>query len=364
MRLRLFSPIYVFLLLLTWSQKSFAQPNTGYVDLSQVDLTIIHGDPSDNFSGSPLVLEFWTSWCEPCLDAVPHLNELALEFPEITFISINSHDSRERAEKIMKKAGIETIVALDVEKNLYNTLGIEVIPTAVLISGNQKVEWMGGPGLLTSTVLKDYIVTGIIDVKPASEFMFSINISEAKDRSTSTVMFSPHEDLGFTFTNKTLKTIIFQVLRFMGVQDWEVQFQGPLPLEPHLDVSFRGNQTIFSSDEIYWVFLEHMAQLNSFTIDTIAEMRTVYYLEQISQVKLNPKSKSNGISIDNLIGELQDNVGIGNVVLGTSVQIDSVHQKDYENIQSLYELNAALKESGIRLSERVEERPIYHVTFH
>jgi thiol-disulfide isomerase/thioredoxin len=28
-----------------------------------------------------IVLEFWATWCKPCLEAVPHLNELRAQVP-------------------------------------------------------------------------------------------------------------------------------------------------------------------------------------------------------------------------------------------------------------------------------------------
>lgn len=32
--------------------------------------------------GKAVVLEFWATWCGPCIEAIPHLNELADEFKE------------------------------------------------------------------------------------------------------------------------------------------------------------------------------------------------------------------------------------------------------------------------------------------
>ena len=43
-----------------------------------------------NFDDKFKVLEFWATWCRACLEAIPHLNELASEFennPNLVFLA-------------------------------------------------------------------------------------------------------------------------------------------------------------------------------------------------------------------------------------------------------------------------------------
>ena len=57
--------------------------------------TLLKG-PTDNdlsweaLKGQATVLEFWATWCGPCVAAIPHFNELAEEFSDqpIRFLSI------------------------------------------------------------------------------------------------------------------------------------------------------------------------------------------------------------------------------------------------------------------------------------
>ena len=43
-----------------------------------------------DFHGQVVVLDFWATWCSPCIESVPHLNALVIEFEDkpVKFVSI------------------------------------------------------------------------------------------------------------------------------------------------------------------------------------------------------------------------------------------------------------------------------------
>jgi thiol-disulfide isomerase/thioredoxin len=73
------------------TQIAAAQPLTvGQAAPKLVIGTIEQGRVEEKPGSRATVLEFWATWCPPCREAIPHLNELAEQFKDspIDFISL------------------------------------------------------------------------------------------------------------------------------------------------------------------------------------------------------------------------------------------------------------------------------------
>src|SRR5690606_30078227 len=71
--------------------------------------------PSDSsYSKKIKVLEFWATWCKPCLKAIPHMNSLQESFADsnIVFFSI-THQTSKDVKTTLEKYNFETIVVSD-----------------------------------------------------------------------------------------------------------------------------------------------------------------------------------------------------------------------------------------------------------
>ena len=63
---------------------------------------------NDSLKDKVVVINVWASWCKPCLDEIPDLNELVEEYKseDIVFIALNRENEEEEREK-MEEKGIE-----------------------------------------------------------------------------------------------------------------------------------------------------------------------------------------------------------------------------------------------------------------
>lgn len=64
----------------------------------------LKGEPVADFEmGKLYVIEFWATWCPPCVDSIPHLSKLQKEYPQITFVGVAVYDEREEVESFLKE---------------------------------------------------------------------------------------------------------------------------------------------------------------------------------------------------------------------------------------------------------------------
>ncbi len=124
--------------------------------------------PADtNFIKKFKVLEFWVTWCRPCLAAVPHLNKLQKKFKEdnIVFFSVTYEDPS-KTNATMDRVRFETIVVSDQTKTIHRDLRIEYkgqmwLPRTVLLDPENRIVWFGSPKDLTVKLLERFLAGSV-----------------------------------------------------------------------------------------------------------------------------------------------------------------------------------------------------------
>ena len=99
-----------------------------------------------DFAGQPLVINFWASWCPPCVREMPEI-ELVYQSlrNQIAFLGINVTDEREDALDLMGQTGVSYLQAADPEGVIQLRLGAVVMPTTLFVSPEGEVldRWQG-----------------------------------------------------------------------------------------------------------------------------------------------------------------------------------------------------------------------------
>ena len=101
-----------------------------------------------NFGGKLLVLNFWATWCPPCVEEMPSLNEFASQMKSEGVVVLGvSIDKNEKAYKtFVQRAGLSFETALDKEANIATDYGTFKWPETYIIDPSGKVvDKMIGP---------------------------------------------------------------------------------------------------------------------------------------------------------------------------------------------------------------------------
>jgi cytochrome c biogenesis protein CcmG, thiol:disulfide interchange protein DsbE len=119
---------------------------TGMVDLKGLRLQDLNGDTValDSYLGKgPLILDFWATWCKPCLASLPELNTLYTDLASrgLQVVGINEDGQRNAAKvkPFVKTNGFKFPTVLDLNREAQSRLNVAVLPTTLLLDSTGKV---------------------------------------------------------------------------------------------------------------------------------------------------------------------------------------------------------------------------------
>ncbi len=88
-----------------------------------------------DFLGTPLVVNFWASWCSPCIVEMPGFEAVYQELKgQVAFLGLNVDDDRKDALALIERTGVTYPVAQDNGNAVMSALGGASMPTTALIA--------------------------------------------------------------------------------------------------------------------------------------------------------------------------------------------------------------------------------------
>ncbi len=109
------------------------------------------------FSGKPSIVHFWATWCTPCVDEMPELEEFSRKYGDkINLIVVASDKSGgQDALKFYQSKGFTSLkVYVDDRGEFMGAMKIKALPTTVFVTSDSleigrvmgPIDWMKGAG--------------------------------------------------------------------------------------------------------------------------------------------------------------------------------------------------------------------------
>ena len=109
-----------------------------------VPLDMIGGDSTELAAiagrGTPMLINFWSSTCVPCLKEMPALESVHADIgDQVIFLGINAQDKEAAAKKMISKTGVSYDNARDPDGSISTRFGALALPRTVLVDGDGKI---------------------------------------------------------------------------------------------------------------------------------------------------------------------------------------------------------------------------------
>ncbi|MEM7516307.1 MAG: TlpA disulfide reductase family protein [Planctomycetota bacterium] len=134
--------------------------------------------PSELAKGEVYLVDFWATWCGPCLRSMPHLSKLQEKHEKdgFTVLSVTTEDARGntleavRSKVEGKKEQMRFRVAWDRNRKTYeawmNAAGRNTIPSAFLVDREGRIAFIGNPAKIDKTL--EEVLAGKFDLAAAT----------------------------------------------------------------------------------------------------------------------------------------------------------------------------------------------------
>lgn len=143
-----------------WSYMSFVGPkisegpSPAYSDLEKMEKTGVPNVKAKDLTGTSfelrslqgkvVILNFWASWCSPCVEEVPSLIKLVKEFKgDIQLIAVSGDSSIEDIQVFLKSfpelKNVNIKIVWDEDRSLMKQFNISRLPESLVLDKDQKL---------------------------------------------------------------------------------------------------------------------------------------------------------------------------------------------------------------------------------
>ncbi|MCA0153602.1 TlpA family protein disulfide reductase [Winogradskyella vincentii] len=324
-------------------------------------------------------VDFWATWCAPCITAKEHLGVLQKKFPDELYIISVSKENPLVVERFLNKKVTELAVAMDYNGETFKKHNVKILPDGVLYNARGEVLWQGG-----APDLKDYMISNYLRKNKTTSSLdqFAELISVKEEIATEYIPKKEIEVSGLTEGKSELQIVdngnylklngsLSDIISYLA-RIYKNQIEVPSELNKNYQVYFK--KPYSPNENLAFKFITELGlgvdrqfvegEVMKFTVESPRFWDT----DQINWGINNPKF---------LVGDSQiqgDNVSLRDVAYQLAYVLDmpvivpedtsisltlhdwDIHYKFYQLMQSDLEDNF-----GIRAEKKKTTYPVYHI---
>lgn len=124
------------------------------VQATEIEFELLSGGTAavGDFLDRPVVLNFFASWCTPCITEMPALESISQHRPDVAFIGLAYNDTPTRAREIVADTGVSYATGVDPDSAIGNAYGILGMPTTLFIAPDGEVAYQHTGGLAANQI--------------------------------------------------------------------------------------------------------------------------------------------------------------------------------------------------------------------
>lgn len=168
----LISTFLIFFTLCIFGQDEYLNNKVGNANLKQINnKTLTNYNLLEQTEGRVTIIEFWETWCGPCIQAMHHLKKVKEKFPDKFEVVCVSCDDLEKTISFIEKNDFPFTFIFDKEKYLKEQVFPHSgIPHSILVDKTGKIQAGTLPGFITEEVINNLVNDRQIDIPQKSLF--------------------------------------------------------------------------------------------------------------------------------------------------------------------------------------------------
>jgi cytochrome c biogenesis protein CcmG, thiol:disulfide interchange protein DsbE len=100
------------------------------------DFTVVDGSRTvrlADYRGKIVLVNFWATWCAPCIEELPSLQALQKEMPQMVVLAVSIDDDPDAYRRFLADHQVTLLTVNDPEQHANNSFGTHMFPETYVV---------------------------------------------------------------------------------------------------------------------------------------------------------------------------------------------------------------------------------------